>query len=243
MFNGNGLMRSRATRSRAVTKVTPSARDAVLARHLEQHRDARIGGMNAMPETWQAGVLLDGPIDGASRGILDAYAVAAGLCDGGIDEHHAAFAGAAVIVADRENAGGNRCREGLAIPGGRQPRGGARRRASAMVGDADQDGIEELAFTGRRQAAAMEQIDRVGKGAAHQRGDVVSPNPDTGAIRMRDGGSPLFHGSSALSPKPAGAARCYRSDTVTAWAGLAPRWYRAGPLVVTSPRAPRAIEV
>ena len=205
-----------------------------------------------MPETWQAGVVLDGAIDGARRGILDADAVAAGLCDGGSDEHHTAFAGAAVIVADGENAGGNRCREGLAIPGGRQARGGARRRAGAMVGDTDQDGIEELAFTGRRQAAAMEQIDRVGEGAAHQRRDVVSPNPDTGAIRMRDGGSPLFHGSSALSPKPAGAARCYRSDTVTAWAGPSRGWYRAGPLVgtyrpaarVAGPGlAPRAIEV
>ena len=144
MFNGNVLMRSRAARSRAVTKVTPSP--ATPCWRAISNSTCTRGSVvwTRCPRPGSAGALLDGPLDGASRGILDADAVAAGLCDGVIDEHHAAFAGAAVIVADRENAGGDRRRERLAVPGCRQSGGGARRRAGAVVGDADQDGIEQL---------------------------------------------------------------------------------------------------
>ena len=197
-------MRSLATRSMAVHDADAVAGHAALARHLEQDGDARVGRVDAMTETRQPGVLLNGPVDGAGRGIVQADALAARLFDGVLDEDHAPFAGAAVIVTDGEDAGGNRRREGLAIPGGGQPRGRAGGSTRAVIGNADQDGIEELAFAGRRQAAAMQQENRLGEAAAHQRGHVVSADPDAGAVRMRDGGSPLFHGNPALSPKAGG---------------------------------------
>ena len=66
--------------------------------------------MNPVTETRQPGPLLDGPVDGAARGIVETDAVAARLVDDVVDEDHAAFAGAAVIVADGKDSGGNRRR-------------------------------------------------------------------------------------------------------------------------------------
>ena len=55
------------------------------------------------------------------------------------DQIHAARAGAAVLVADRQHAGGHRRRQRLAIARRGEPRRRAGRRAGAMVRDADQD--------------------------------------------------------------------------------------------------------
>ena len=79
------------------------------------------------------------------------------------DQLHAARAGAAVLVADREDAGGDRRGERLPVARGREPRRRARRRAGAVIGHADQDGVEQPPLARRRQPFEMQQEDQVGE--------------------------------------------------------------------------------
>ena len=69
--------------------------------------------------------------------------------------------GAAVFVANREHAGGDRGGHRLAVAGRHEPRGGAGWRAGAVIGDADENRVEQLPFAGRRQPAAMQEKDRL----------------------------------------------------------------------------------
>jgi hypothetical protein len=46
-----------------------------------------------------------------------------------------------------------------------------------MIGNPDQDGIEQPALAVVRQAALVKKKDRVGKTQLHQRSDIVPANP------------------------------------------------------------------
>ena len=58
----------------------------------------------------------------------------------------------------------------------------------------DQDRVQQPPLARRRQAAEVEQHDRVReRRAPHQRGDVVSANPDVRRVGRRDRRAPGFH--------------------------------------------------
>ena len=130
---------------------------------------------------------------------------------------HAGRSGAAVLVADGEDAGRDRRRRRLAIAGRREPRRGARRRAGAVVRRPDQDRVDQPALGRRRQPLVMQQEDQIGeRRPPHQFEDVVSADPDVCRAGVDDGGAPGVH-CQWLDITSAGgpAGGCYGNRTVT----------------------------
>ena len=148
------------------------AREAGVLREPEQHGDARIDRrVHAMSETGQPRLRRLSP-----RRPVRAATASSGRPSGARavearrDQLHAARAGAAVLVADREDAGGDRGGQRLAVARRGEPRRRARRRAGAVIGDADQDRVEQPAFARRRQPLVMQQEDEIGeRRLLHQR--------------------------------------------------------------------------
>ena len=80
-----------------------------------------------------------------------------------------AGARSAVLVPDGQHPGGDGRGQGLAIPGGGQPRRRARRRARAVVRHRDQHGVQQPALSRRGQPRPVEQEQHVGeRGPLHQ---------------------------------------------------------------------------
>ena len=90
--------------------------EAGVFREAEEHRDARIDcGVHAMAETGQARVGRPGLVDQPPGDRLERRAAFSRLGEARGDEIHAAGTGAAMLVADGENTGGDRRRERLAV--------------------------------------------------------------------------------------------------------------------------------
>ena len=63
-----------------------------------------------------------------------------------------------------------------------------------MVRDPGENRVEQLTLFRGRQAAAMQQEDRVGeRGPLHERGDVVATKSDLAVARFGDGRAPRLH--------------------------------------------------
>ena len=130
------------------------------------------------------------------RGRVERTAARARAVEALPDQLHAARSRAAVLVADREDAGGDRRGRRLAVARRGQPRRGAGRRAGAVIRASHQDGVEEAAFALRRQPLVMQQEDVVGeRRPLHQLEDVVSANSDVVRASVDDGGPPSVHSS------------------------------------------------
>ena len=136
----------------------------MLTRQIEQDRHPRIRGVDAVAQPGDPACgVSHGPFDGAGGGVVYRDPVAAGFLGSLPDQRHAALAGAAVFVADREDAGGDRRRQRLPVARRGEARGGAGRRAGAVIGHADEHGVEQLPLARVRQPPAMQQEDRVGE--------------------------------------------------------------------------------
>ena len=123
------------------------------SRQREQHRDARIDrDVHAMSETGQPPLRRLGLVDHPRRGRVERSRFAP-RSQARRDQLHAAEAGAAVLVADGQDAGGDCRRRRLPVARRRETRRRARRRPGAVVGDADQDRVEQPPLRRARAAA------------------------------------------------------------------------------------------
>ena len=153
-------LRARAANADAV------ARRAAVLGQVEQHRDPRIDRrVHAMAETGQPPLRRRSPRRPADapRSSSDSDRVRAPI-EPGRDQLHAGFAGAAVLVADGEHAGGDGRGQRLAIARRREPRRRARRRAGAVV-RRRRSGCASSSRRSRggRQPFVMQQEDQVGE--------------------------------------------------------------------------------
>ena len=101
------------------------------------------------------------------------------------DHLHTAFAGAAVFVANREDAGGNGGGHRLAVAGRRQPGGGAGWRAGAVIGRRRPESRRAAPFArvGSRPRCSRKTVS-TNPACRISDGDVVSTQPDV-AFRRR----------------------------------------------------------
>src|SRR5436305_4740417 len=90
-----------------------------------------------------------GFVDEADRDLVEWDASLASGLQAALDQLHAARTGAAVLVADGQNAGCDRRRQRLPVARNRQASRRTRRRAGAMIRDADEDRVHQPAFTNR----------------------------------------------------------------------------------------------
>jgi hypothetical protein len=121
-----------------------------------------------------------------------------------------------MFITDREHAGRNGGGHRLTVARGDQPRGGARGRRRARVGDADQNRVDQLPLALVGQPAAMQQEDHVGKRRVpHEVGHIVAVNPDRRRLGPHDGGSPFIHEARIIALFGALRHVCNGSDTVT----------------------------
>jgi hypothetical protein len=99
-----------------------------------------------------------------------------------------------MLVANRQDAGGNRGRQRRAIAGRGQARGCARGRARSVIGARHENGVDQSALGLGGQLASMQQEERVHEPSlTHELGDVVPANPDVRLVRVDDGRAPGVH--------------------------------------------------
>ena len=115
MLMGSGLTTAAMARSMRLDERDAVAGDAPAARHLEQDRGSRIGRVDAMAEAREPPAAARASVDEAARRFVqrDRLGLRARHALG--NHLHAAGAGAAVVVADGENARGDRRRQRLAV--------------------------------------------------------------------------------------------------------------------------------
>ncbi len=135
-----------------------------------------------------------------------------------LDQLHAARSRAAVLVADREDAGGDR--RGRRLRGCPTPPAAPRRTtARRRRGPRRRSGWRRARRRSRRrrQPLVMQQEDEVGeRRLLHQLEDVVSANSDVVRASVDDGRSPCVHSSGwMLRPCRCTSVCCYGNGTVT----------------------------
>jgi hypothetical protein len=65
-----------------------------------------------------------------------------------------------------------------------------------VIGDRNQDGVQEPAFARRGQSIVMQQENQIGeRGLLHEREDVVSANSEVRRAGINDCGAPRVHSS------------------------------------------------
>ena len=194
-----------------VMKAMPSPATRFGPRHLEQHRDARIRRVDAMAEARQPPLLGDGLGDGSRAPPLRREPVARRRREAVGDELHAVRAGAAVLVADGQDA---------APRPPRRSTGGCPRRPAAPPRTTARRRRDRRRRSGWRRAAAARRPTAAGRDAAativsvnvaslHQRRDARARASRCGSRRSRDRGAPRFH------ERPIIPGRCAADAVVT----------------------------
>ena len=194
--DGKGLDPGPGRRLQAQHEGDAVAGEAGLARHVEQDVHARVRACaRGARGRARAGRRPPRPrrLEPPPRAIeIDSLA---GVLDAGRDHLHAGGAGAAVLVPDGQQPGGDGRGQGPAIAGGGQPRRRARRRARAVIRHRDQHGVQQPALSGA--VGSRERWSRNNRSANEARcikeRDVVAADPDVRLVRVRDRRAPGFH--------------------------------------------------